>query len=71
MSKSILANLGFLLQIGGLLTLLPILVGLYYNEVESLVAIFLGSISFLGCGFLLNALCQRKTSTSDRRARSS
>jgi trk system potassium uptake protein TrkH len=60
MSKPVLANLGFLLQIGGLLTLPPILVGLYYNEVESLVAIFLGSISFLGCGFLLNALCQRR-----------
>jgi len=60
MSKSILANLGFLLQIGGLLTLLPILVGLYYNEIESLVSIFLGSVCFLACGFLLNALCQRR-----------
>lgn len=60
MYKHIFANLGFLLQIAGLLTVLPILVGLYLNEIQTLVPLFLTCISFLVCGFLMNALCERK-----------
>jgi len=60
MYKHILANLGFLLQIAGLLTVLPILVGLYLNEIQTLAPLFLTCISFLVCGFLMNALCERK-----------
>ena len=60
MIKHILANLGFLLQIAGLLTVLPILVGLYLNETQTLASLFLTCICFLACGFLLNALCERK-----------
>ena len=32
MRSRVLANLGFLLQIAGILTILPIAVGLYFNE---------------------------------------
>jgi len=60
MSSRIYANLGFLLQIAGLLTVLPIGVGLFLNETEAVVSLFLACVAFLGCGFLLNALCERK-----------
>jgi trk system potassium uptake protein len=58
--RRLFANLGFLLQISGLLTLLPIGIGLYLNETQTLIALFLTCVSFLGGGFLLNALCERK-----------
>jgi trk system potassium uptake protein TrkH len=60
MGSRILANLGFLLQIAGLLTILPIGIGLYFNEIESVISLFLACVTFLGFGFLLNALCERK-----------
>jgi trk system potassium uptake protein TrkH len=60
MSKRIFANLGFLLQIAGLFTILPIGIGLYFNETQAVVALLLTCVAFLGCGFLLNALCERK-----------
>ena len=60
MRNHILANLGFLLQISGLLTIIPIGLGLYFNETQQLVPLFLVCVAFLGSGFLLNALCERK-----------
>jgi trk system potassium uptake protein len=60
MNKSILSNLGFLLQISGLLTLIPIAIGLAFDETSTLIPLFLTCVSFLGMGFLLNALCERK-----------
>ncbi len=60
MNQRILANLGFLLQTAGLLTLLPIGVGFYFSETEQLIPLFITCIAFLGCGFILNALCERK-----------
>jgi trk system potassium uptake protein TrkH len=60
MSKRILSNLGFLLQISGLLTILPIGIGLFYNETQTVISLFLACVSFLGLGFLMNALCERK-----------
>ncbi len=60
MNQRILANLGFLLQTAGLLTVLPIAVGFYYGETQELIALFVTCITFLGVGFLLNALCERK-----------
>ncbi len=60
MSQRILANLGFLLQIAGLLTLFPIGIGFYFNETQQLIPLFITCIAFLGCGFLFNALCERK-----------
>lgn len=60
MNQRILANLGFLLQTAGLLTLLPVAVGLAFNETLALMSLFITCITFLGVGFLLNALCERK-----------
>jgi trk system potassium uptake protein TrkH len=59
-NQRILANLGFLLQTAGLLTLLPIGVGFAFGETEALMPLFITCITFLGVGFLLNALCERK-----------
>lgn len=61
MSKRLFANLGFLLQISGLLTILPILVGLFFHETEAVVSLSLSCVVFLGVGFLLNAFCERKS----------
>ncbi len=60
MDKKLLANLGFLLQLSGLLTLIPIAAGFYFNETNAIVAVLLASCAFLGSGFLLNSLCERK-----------
>lgn len=60
MSQRILANLGFLLQIAGLLVVVPIGIGFYYNETQELIPLLMTCIAFLGCGFLLNAICERK-----------
>jgi trk system potassium uptake protein TrkH len=60
MNKSIFANMGFLLQISGLLTIIPIGIGLAFNEIQTVISLFLACVSFLGLGFLMNALCERK-----------
>ncbi len=60
MPKRLFANLGFLLQIAGLLTILPIGFGLILEETKAVVALFIACVAFFGCGFLLNALCERK-----------
>ena len=60
MRRTLLANLGFLFQISGLLSIIPIPIALYLGEHEALAAILLGCVCFLGLGFLLNALCERK-----------
>lgn len=58
--KSILANLGFVLQFAGLFILIPIAIAFYFNEMPALISFFITSIVFLGLGFLLNVLCERK-----------
>ncbi len=60
MNRKLLANIGFLLQISGLLTLLPIIAGFYFNEIDAVVSVLLTSVAFFGSGFLLNSLCERK-----------
>jgi len=60
MGSRILANLGFLLQITGILTILPIGVGLYFNEIDYVISLFIVCIAYLGLGFLCNAMCERK-----------
>lgn len=60
MLKRISANIGFLLQITGLLVLLPIVVGFYFGETQELVPLFISCVGFLGCGFLMNSLCERR-----------
>ena len=60
MRSRIFANLGFLLQIAGVLTVLPIAIGLYFDETQHVISLFLACVGFLACGFLMNALCERK-----------
>ncbi|MCL2477685.1 potassium transporter TrkG [Candidatus Bathycorpusculum sp.] len=63
MNQRIIANLGFLLQTAGLLTIIPIITGFIFNETVPLIALFLTALAFLGGGFFLNALCERKDLT--------
>ncbi len=58
--KRIIANLGFLMQITGLITILPIGVGLALNELQSVVSLFIACVAFLSLGFIMNSLCERK-----------
>lgn len=58
--RPVLANLGFVLQLAGLLTLLPIGVAFYYGETDALISFFLTAIAFLGSGFILNALAEKR-----------
>lgn len=58
--KPVLANLGFILQINGLLTVIPVMVAFYFNESPALESFFVTVVVCLIAGFLLNALCERK-----------
>jgi trk system potassium uptake protein TrkH len=58
--KPLLANLGFIFQIAGLLSIAPIVAAYYYNEQAALISFFLTSLSFFSVGFMLNALSERK-----------
>ncbi|MEM0333158.1 MAG: potassium transporter TrkG, partial [Candidatus Aenigmatarchaeota archaeon] len=60
MRKSIISNLGFVLQTAGILIILPIIVAFYYEEKESLISLFLTSFTFFSIGFLMNSLAERK-----------
>ncbi len=58
--KPVLANLGFILQLNGLLMVIPIIVAFYLNESSALDSFFLTAVVSLMTGFLFNALCERK-----------
>lgn len=60
MSKRIFANLGFLLQISGILTLIPIGIGIYFGEINEIIPLFITCTAFLCIGFFCNSLCERK-----------
>jgi hypothetical protein len=51
MNQRILANLGFLLQTAGLLTLLPIAMGFIFNQTQDLIPTFITCTTFLDGGF--------------------
>ncbi|MFH1511607.1 MAG: potassium transporter TrkG [Candidatus Woesearchaeota archaeon] len=58
--KALLSNIGFVMQAAGLLIFLPIIISFIYKEPAATIALFLVSTLFLGLGFMLNALCERK-----------
>lgn len=58
--RPVLANLGFILQIAGLLMIIPILASFYFNETQSLISFFITAIVFFGTGFLMNAFSVRE-----------
>jgi len=58
--KPVLANLGFILQINGLLMAVPIIIAFYLNEPRALDSFLITAVVSLTAGFLFNALCERK-----------
>lgn len=60
MARPVLANLGFILQISGMIMVLPIILGFYLKETQPLIAYFTTTIIFFGAGFLFNAFSKRE-----------
>ena len=58
--REVMANLGFMLQIAGILMIAPIIVGSVLNETSMLIAVFITCVSFLICGFILNSMCEKR-----------
>ncbi|MBI2076216.1 MAG: TrkH family potassium uptake protein [Candidatus Aenigmarchaeota archaeon] len=58
--RPVLANLGFVLQIGGFFITLPVAVAFFYNETQPLIAFFITGFALFILGFLLNAFSERK-----------
>jgi trk system potassium uptake protein TrkH len=58
--RSIVANLGFLLQINGLLLILPIVIGLQNAELQAVASIIATCFLSFAVGFILNSYCERK-----------
>lgn len=59
--KAILSNMGFVLQMTGGLTIAPIATSFALKETPAIIALLITSIAFFALGFVLNALCERKT----------
>jgi len=58
--RPVLANLGFVLQITGILTLVSAGIGILYGENQAVIALLVTSVAFMVCGFGFNSLCERK-----------
>lgn len=58
--RPVLANMGLVLQLAGILIAIPIVMGFAYNETQSIISLFLTSFAFFFFGFLLNALSVRE-----------
>ncbi len=58
--KAIIANLGFVLQTSGILIVIAVPAGFVYKEQSSIIALFITIAAFLGAGFVMNALSERK-----------
>jgi len=59
----LLANIGFVLQVSGILVLVPIVVSFILHETLATVALFITATSLLAFGFLTNSLCEKKEMT--------
>lgn len=60
MSRPVLSNLGLVLQIAGMLMVLPIILGFHFQEIDALISYFLTTITFFIAGFLFNAFSKRE-----------
>ena len=58
--RSIVANLGFLLQITGMLLVLPIAIGLQNAETQAVASIIATCFLCFALGFIVNSYCERK-----------
>jgi trk system potassium uptake protein len=58
--KVVVANLGFILQTTGVITLLAVIPAFIYHEQTSLISFFITSAIFLVSGFVMNSQSERK-----------
>ena len=58
--RPVLANMGLVLQIAGILVAFPIVMGFIYNETQAIIALFITGFMFFSTGFILNALSIRE-----------
>lgn len=58
--RPVLANMGLVLQLAGILVAFPIGMGFIYNENQTIIPLFVTSFAFFFVGFLLNALSVRE-----------
>ncbi|MCK5332883.1 MAG: hypothetical protein KAJ24_00070, partial [Candidatus Aenigmarchaeota archaeon] len=58
--RPVLANMGLVLQIAGILVAFPIMMGFLYNETQAIIALFITGFTFFSTGFILNALSIRQ-----------
>lgn len=58
--RPVLANLGFVLQLGGIFTIIPIIIAFIYNEINALVSLLLTGFSFFAIGFIMNMFSIRE-----------
>ena len=58
--RKVVANMGFLLQVTGLLLILPIAIGLQRAELQSVASLIATCFVAFGLGFVFNSFCERK-----------
>jgi trk system potassium uptake protein len=58
--RRIVANFGFFLQVVGLLLILPIAIGLYYDELTAIASLITTCFIAFGVGFAFNSFAERK-----------
>ena len=58
--RKIVSNLGFFLQITGLLLILPIAIGLQGGELQAVSSLIATCFLSFGAGFIFNSFCERK-----------
>jgi trk system potassium uptake protein len=58
--RRIVANMGFILQVSGLLLILPIAIGLQNGELQSVASIIVTCFIAFGVGFAFNSFAQHK-----------
>ncbi|MFZ2410008.1 MAG: potassium transporter TrkG [Candidatus Methanoperedens sp.] len=58
--RPVLANMGLVLQLAGILIAFPIGMGFIYNENQAIIPLFVTSFAFFFFGFFLNALSVRE-----------
>lgn len=58
--RPVLANMGLVMQLAGILIALPIGMGFMYNESQAIIALFITSFALFFFGFFLNTMSVRE-----------
>jgi trk system potassium uptake protein len=58
--KAVLSNMGFVMQLSGIMVIIPVVLAFMYNETSAIISLLITVTAFLSLGFLLNALAERK-----------